>query len=66
MHISLGLLLCRPIDENCDCITCRTYTRAYLHTVRTHTTCVSSSSSWAPWSARQLAAGRKCCKHLHG
>jgi queuine tRNA-ribosyltransferase len=23
----------RPIDEKCDCVTCRTYTRAYLHTV---------------------------------
>lgn len=21
----------KPIDENCDCSTCKTYTRAYLH-----------------------------------
>ena len=25
----------RPVDENCVCKTCKTYTRAYLHTVVT-------------------------------
>jgi tRNA-guanine family transglycosylase len=25
----------RPIDENCECSTCRRYTRAYLHTIAT-------------------------------
>lgn len=25
----------RPIDESCDCTTCRTYTRAYLNTIVT-------------------------------
>ena len=26
----------RPIDENCSCSTCKTYTRAYLHTIASH------------------------------
>lgn len=25
----------RPIDENCDCSTCKTYTRSYLHHIVT-------------------------------
>lgn len=25
----------RPIDENCTCLTCRTYSRAYLHSIVT-------------------------------
>lgn len=25
----------RPIDENCSCSTCKTYTRAYLHNIAT-------------------------------
>lgn len=25
----------RPIDETCDCMTCKTYTRAYLHHIAT-------------------------------
>ncbi|ELU15387.1 hypothetical protein CAPTEDRAFT_19396 [Capitella teleta] len=26
----------RPIDENCECSTCKKYTRAYLHTIAAH------------------------------
>ena len=26
----------RPIDENCECSTCKHYTRSYLNTVVTH------------------------------
>lgn len=25
----------KPIDENCDCSTCKTYTRSYLHHIVT-------------------------------
>ncbi|XP_012270247.1 queuine tRNA-ribosyltransferase catalytic subunit [Orussus abietinus] len=28
----------RPIDENCECITCKTHTRAYLHQIVTEET----------------------------
>ncbi|KAK3610154.1 hypothetical protein CHS0354_039935 [Potamilus streckersoni] len=32
----------RPIDENCNCSTCRDYTRAYLHTIVTNEAVASS------------------------
>ncbi|CAD5114432.1 DgyrCDS3564 [Dimorphilus gyrociliatus] len=32
----------RPIDEECDCVTCKNYTRAYLHTIVTQETVASS------------------------
>lgn len=32
----------RPIDENCDCSTCKTYTRSYLHHIVTKEAVASS------------------------
>lgn len=32
----------RPIEEDCDCVTCKNYTRSYLHHIVTHESVASS------------------------
>lgn len=55
--------VCRPIDETCDCLVCRRYNRAYLHTV----CCPFHVSSFSRWTAMFIhlfdssTAGGPCC-----